>query len=1842
MPCRLTALAVLLASLAWSTADVHALVISEVMYHSDEFDDQPFEYIEFYNENPDPFDLSGYLMCNGVSMEFPANTWIHGKSFLVICNNLTSFQAKYGTEIEAIAWDLGTLDNGGERVEICNAAGRIVLSLRYNDRDSWPSAADGTGHSLELRSPFLPQDDPDSWRISEDLGGTPGEPNGPSFDTGGFEPPTNGLDGAGFVLTWLTLGPYTGSACNLGNAVLEADWLRESAGGIVQSDLVWRDGDVVNTNYSLAQSTGLHANGPGVPTVEGFVGFSDTINLNDAIYPPDPNQVMAYAFVYVDNVTDNPLNVDLAVHSDDAIAVMVNGVHRLTSDACRGVGGSGEIADRAPATLDVGKNLVAVKCFENGGGWSFRLRFEAAGTQQAITSQSQIQITTDVDAGLNFGGGGTPILPIDGGGPPPPPPGQEPGDAPIVINEGFFHTGGTRWIEFYNRTNMLFDLTGYHVTDDPSDLTRSTLPGGSTIAAGGFLSFTEAELGLDFSIPVAGTRVFVALVEPAGDRVMDAFNFQPDHAGFSEARIPDGDDEFEDAADPTLEAANSITVNTDIVINEIMYHPIDDDLGKEYVELRNISGANVDLGGWAFTNGINYAFAAGTVVPANGYLVVARDPAKIQSVYGLSSNAVVGPDQTPEALAAFGRLANGGERLTLSDPLGRSVDSVRYREGGDWSRWADGGGSSLELIDPTQVNSTGHAWDASDDSAKAQTTTFSYIGQHGGGESELHVLLLDNGISVVDDISIIGGGVTTVDTPFIEVGETWRYFKGTTAPPASWNTLGFNDGSWLQGATGIGYGDGDDTTELTDMQNGYLTIFCRKTFNVTDPNAIDEFVLSIAVDDGFYAYINGTEVASYNVNGTGHQDPAGPAVGNSDLIVRDISGFKNLLQVGTNVLAVQVHNTNLGSSDLSFIPRLLDRTTTVSGGSEQVQNGTFNSNANGWIIQGTHVRSGRTTQNPINGAGSLKILASGRGDNKANRLETPNGGFGLNTLNVNEDLAISLDARWVVGAETLLTHGYEHAMAKAHSLAIPENLGTPGAINSVTQRWISDTGSSNMGPVVRGVSQTPPVPGDGEDVVVTARVADSDGVNSVTLRYSLNDPVASPSSIAMTHEGGGFYTGTIPGQSNGTKVVFYIEARDSGNRLHRYPADVTTRSHPLLLNTSSATLDDQNYLLYRHDVPDPGTNYHSYRFVMTDSNESFLSNRARLSNDLVPGAFMFDASQIYYGAFTRFSGSPFARGSWGGSFRVAFSRDNLMFGKFSRFNLDNRHSSGNDMRERISHYLLRQHNDASTAVPYSEPFTLARWQVNGRNIGNREHVVNPNGEFNSFWFPADNGGDFLEMDDRFVIGDDGGSRIGNTDGRVRYPPSSSRSDGDGENKENYRWFFNHRGSRSSKDNYDSFIHYAQMMDPSVTSNSVFAEQIWDICNVEQLLRIWSVRHSTDDWDTWGGNRGKNCYHYRPDLDGRWHLYAWDMELTYGNTSAFIIPTSPTSDFNPGGFAEVHRMFDIPKIKRMYYAILDEMVNGPDAWFGSSFLETYMNKLAPLGVTRLEIGSPGGFIDQRADLIRPRIASVVFPQVRLTITTNGGNNFTTDQLQVDLAGTAPVEACLISIGGVTYEPVFSSMTTWTIRNIPVIPGTNNLTLIGLDLDGDLIDSDSITVTSTAGPADPPAITSLDPNSASVGDSIDVVGSDFQVNPKVFFDAVEATDVSYDPGGPNPDRITVEVPAGAGVVSVTVENIDAQVSNAVSFTYVVPPPQFMRGDGNGDSFLDISDALTGLLFLFNNQPTDCEDALDTNDDESINLTDVLVLLNYLFELGPAPSAPFPGTGPDPSGTALDCTR
>ena len=161
-------------------------------------------------------------------------------------------------------------------------------------------------------------------------------------------------------------------------------------------------------------------------------------------------------------------------------------------------------------------------------------------------------------------------------------------------------------------------------------------------------------------------------------------------------------------------------------------------------------------------------------------------------------------------------------------------------------------------------------------------------------------------------------------TSVIESGDEWLYLAGKD-PAKTWTAVDFKPGvDWAIGATGLGYGDDDDRTELTGMKGKYSRVYARREFLGSDLTEARKMVLAVNYDDAFIAYLNGREIARKGIKEGNGADASGitghEAKGFESFEVKD---FAKLLQPGKNVLAVEGHNSKQTSSDFTLDPQLL-------------------------------------------------------------------------------------------------------------------------------------------------------------------------------------------------------------------------------------------------------------------------------------------------------------------------------------------------------------------------------------------------------------------------------------------------------------------------------------------------------------------------------------------------------------------------------------------------------------------------------------------------------------------------------------------------------------------------------------------------------------------------------------------------------------------------------------------------------------------------------------------------------------------------------------------------------
>lgn len=281
-------------------------------------------------------------------------------------------------------------------------------------------------------------------------------------------------------------------------------------------------------------------------------------------------------------------------------------------------------------------------------------------------------------------------------------------------------------------------------------------------------------------------------------------------------------------------------------------------------------------------------------------------------------------------------VATFNAQITINEASNANSTSL-IRPDGSNPDWIE-----LHNASATSINLQGYQ--LTDDSSKVDKWTFPSVTIAPNGFLTVFATGTTNAVSI--------NHYETVVSP----NQTWKYYIPVATYNPGWKGLGFNDVAWNSGNLGIGYGDGDDATTIA---TGTTTVYVRKTFNVTDVLAIKQLVLDIDYDDGFVAYLNGVEIARAGLTSnpvawddlsTDHEAQVYQGQGFSTFMVNE-TALQNVIQLGTNVLAIEVHNSSTTSSDLSLIPYLtlgFDNSTVYYNGTTHPA---FNLGSNGTNIE---------------------------------------------------------------------------------------------------------------------------------------------------------------------------------------------------------------------------------------------------------------------------------------------------------------------------------------------------------------------------------------------------------------------------------------------------------------------------------------------------------------------------------------------------------------------------------------------------------------------------------------------------------------------------------------------------------------------------------------------------------------------------------------------------------------------------------------------------------------------------------------------------------------------------
>ena len=181
--------------------------------------------------------------------------------------------------------------------------------------------------------------------------------------------------------------------------------------------------------------------------------------------------------------------------------------------------------------------------------------------------------------------------------------------------------------------------------------------------------------------------------------------FEMAGSGSVKTRFLSDDGEWSALREEVFSIGNRAATAGDLVISELNYHPRDAEGDAElaitmsrsdfeFVEVTNISGEIVEMGGVRFADGVEFVFPAGAL-PAGERVLVVRD----LEAFGARHPAV----PAAQIAGIFGGdtgLSNGGERIVLEDAVGRTILDFVYDDRAPWPAAPDGDGQTLVLIAP--------------------------------------------------------------------------------------------------------------------------------------------------------------------------------------------------------------------------------------------------------------------------------------------------------------------------------------------------------------------------------------------------------------------------------------------------------------------------------------------------------------------------------------------------------------------------------------------------------------------------------------------------------------------------------------------------------------------------------------------------------------------------------------------------------------------------------------------------------------------------------------------------------------------------------------------------------------------------------------------------------------------------------------------------------------------------------------------------------------------------------------------------------------------------------------
>jgi len=842
------------------------LRITEIMYNPSPLttitnDEQQFEYVELKNISTNvTINLNGVRFTNGISFNFTGSAVMSlapGQTVLLV-RNQAAFTARYGSGFNIAGQFAGALDNGGETLRLEDASGEKILEFAYND--NWYAITDGLGFSLVIVDANAPWDswgEKLSWRASGLLNGSPGtiDPAPPAF------------------------------------------------GPIVVNEVL------------------THTDLPQLDSVELFNPATTNVNiggwfLTDDFYTPKKYRIPTGTTI--------PANSHL-VFDENQFAIGANGfrfneygefVYLFSGDASTNLTGY----------------VHGYEFGESPNGVSFG-RHTNSQSEVSFTLQSAVSLGTN---------------------------NAHPRVGPIVISEIMYRPPDTNGTD--NDLEEFIELQSTVATNvplyDPGAATNTwrlrnavdfDFPVNQSLAAGarlvvvGFSSTNTAQLaafraryGVSNNVPVYGP--WQGKLDNSGETIELKQPDTPDSVtGFvpfimidkvayrDEAPWPAGADGIGNSLqrvnfgsfgnDPTNWFAAGVTVGRATVANTAptvtILSPVHGDVISSsnltisvvasdpdgVVTLVQLLESDLVIGQWTATSS-NFVWAN---VASGTHTLSARVTDNLGAV-AISSNVtitVIAPPPVVNILSPTdGAILVSGTTATLSATAmsgGGQAALVSYSVDGNFIASV-----ASPFVLPWTANPPGYR-------------TVSAIAQDAQGQS---------GAAASVTVFVQAAAANPV---LISSSSAWRYLDDGVAQATDWMQPAFGDSSWSVGPSKFGFNNNANSGIATVLSYGgnsankYPAYYFRREFVVNSLNGMTNLLLEVQRDDGVALYLNGADFYRNNLPaGTlAYSQLATNASDNGNTWQTATLPLSELV-IGTNLLAAEIHQSSLSSSDSAF------------------------------------------------------------------------------------------------------------------------------------------------------------------------------------------------------------------------------------------------------------------------------------------------------------------------------------------------------------------------------------------------------------------------------------------------------------------------------------------------------------------------------------------------------------------------------------------------------------------------------------------------------------------------------------------------------------------------------------------------------------------------------------------------------------------------------------------------------------------------------------------------------------------------------------------------------------